>query len=153
MSRRLDDLCPRFRPVAESVIARCVEAGQAVLIVDTLRTLAEQAEYLRRGTSQTMNSLHLPQRSCGVCSELRNSDGSFGRSHAIDLAPYEIWQANGPDKVSWDSAHPGWRVIGAAAAAAGATWGGHWRTFRDLAHIQDAFGVGRVSRVVQPQEE
>lgn len=153
MSRKLGDLCPRFRPLAESVIARCVEAGQMVMIVDTLRTQVEQAEYLRRGVSQTMNSLHLPQTRCGVCCEIRNSDGTLGLSHAIDLAPYEEWSRKGPDKLSWDSAHPGWQIIGQAARSVGLTWGGDWRTFKDLAHVQDSVGVGKAARLVQPQED
>jgi hypothetical protein len=48
MSRRLDDLDPRFRPLAFEFLARLTEAGIHVMIVDTLRTPAEHAANLAR---------------------------------------------------------------------------------------------------------
>ena len=39
MSRALDDLDARFRPLAVELLARCAEAGVPVLIVDTLRKI------------------------------------------------------------------------------------------------------------------
>ncbi len=44
MSRRLDDLSDRFRPMAFEFIARLTEAGIPVMVIDTLRTPEEQAE-------------------------------------------------------------------------------------------------------------
>ncbi|MGO4398463.1 M15 family metallopeptidase [Achromobacter sp. PAB15] len=56
------------------------------MVVEGVRTLAQQREYVTKGASQTMNSLHLKQQ-----------DG-FG--HAVDLAPlvgrtipWENWEA------------------------------------------------------------
>lgn len=84
---------------------------------DGLRTEAEQREYVRRGVSRTMNSMHMRQR-----------DG-FG--HAVDLVPY----INGQLRWEWKpifhiaaAVHQAARELGVAL-----TWGGVWdRAFADL---------------------
>jgi hypothetical protein len=116
MSRRLDDLAPVFRPLAIELIARCVEAGIGVMIVDTLRTPEEHAENLRRGVSWTSRSKHL--------------DGL-----AIDLAPYDVYALAGPDKLMWDSANPVWGKLGAIGERLGLRWGGRWRQ-KDMGHFE-----------------
>lgn len=100
---------------------------QDFTVYDGLRTEAEQREYVRRGVSKTMNSMHMKQ-----------SDG-FG--HATDLVPW----INGQARWEWKPIF----VIAAAArkaldavndrrAAAGknplvVTWGGVWdRSLKDL---------------------
>ena len=116
MSRKLDDLSDRFRPLAIELIARCVEQGIAVLIVDTLRTKAEQAENIRKGVSWTQNSKHLT-------------------GDAIDLAPYETYELHGGDKLQWNTAEPVWQRMGAIGEALGLRWGGRW-TVKDTGHFE-----------------
>lgn len=116
MSRRLDDLSPRFRPLAVELLARCVEAGIAVMIVDTLRTPAEQAENIAKGVSWTTNSRHLT-------------------GNAIDIAPFSQWQLHGPDKVQWDGNDPVWMQIGLLGEALGLRWGGRWKQ-ADWGHFE-----------------
>lgn len=116
MSRSLNDLAPVFRPIAMELLARCVEAQIPVLIVDTLRTQAEQDEYRRRGVSWVTRSKH--------------QDGL-----AIDICPYDVYQASGPDKLAWDAASPLWPRVGAIGEALGLRWGGRWKV-RDLGHFE-----------------
>ena len=116
MSRRLDDLDPRFRPRAFELLARCTEAGIVVLIVDTLRTPEEHAENLRRGVSWTIRSKHL--------------DGL-----AIDVCPYETYALYGPDKLRWDEADPIWARLGIIGEKLGLRWGGRWAT-KDFGHFE-----------------
>lgn len=47
-----------------------------VTVLEGVRTVEQQEEYVRTGKSQTMKSKHLPQED--------------GLSHAVDLAPYPI---------------------------------------------------------------
>ena len=115
MSRRLDDLSQRFRPLAVELLARCVEAGIHVLIVDTLRTPAEHAANLAKGVSWTKHSKHL--------------DGD-----AIDICPYETWHLRGADKLAWNDG-PTWDRLGAIGEALGLRWGGRW-TVKDLGHFE-----------------
>lgn len=77
---------------------------------DGIRTLQEQREYLRKGTSTTMNSKHLPQRD--------------GYGHAVDLVPY----INGQLRWEWE---PIYRIAAAMCSAARELqlplrWGGVW---------------------------
>lgn len=116
MSRRLDDLHPDFKPKAMELLARCVEQGIAVMVVDTLRTKEEQAANIAKGVSWTPNSKHL-----------------IGK--AIDICPYETWAAHGPDKLNWDGADPIWTKLGVLGESIGLVWGGRWRV-RDLGHFE-----------------
>ncbi len=116
MSKALNDLSPRFRPLAIELLARCLEAGIAVCIVDTLRTPEEHAANLAKGVSWTTRSKHL--------------DGD-----AIDICPYAVWDAHGPDKLLWDAGDPIWQKLGAIGEALGLRWGGRWKV-KDMGHFE-----------------
>ncbi len=116
MSRLLNDLDPTFKPIAMELLARFTEAGICVLIVDTLRTEAEQQENLARGVSWVLRSKH--------------QDGL-----AIDVCPYETWALAGADKLQWDSDDPVWLKLGVIGEALGLRWGGRW-TQRDMGHFE-----------------
>lgn len=116
MSRRLDDLDPRFRPLAMELLARCVEQGIAVMVIDTLRTPEEHAANLAKGVSWTARSKHL--------------DGL-----AIDVCPYHSWQLHGSDKLQWDPTDPAWTAIGRIGEEIGLRWGGRWKQ-KDLGHFE-----------------
>lgn len=104
MSRRLDDLSPRMLPLAMQLIARCIEAGIMVMIVDTARTAEEQAANVAKGVSWTLKSKHLT-------------------GDAIDICPYSVYDLHGPDKLQWDGGDPVWRKIGAIGESLGLKWG------------------------------
>lgn len=116
MSRKLDDLAPEFRPLACELIARCAEAGIAVMIIYTRRTQAEQDALIAGGRSWTTHSRHLT-------------------GHAIDICPYEEYELVGPDKLQWNGSDPVWQRIGNIGKGLGLVWGGDW-TQRDLGHFE-----------------
>lgn len=116
MSRKLDDLSPRFKPLAIELVARCVEAGIPILIVDTLRTPAEHAANLASGVSWTTRSKHLV-------------------GDAIDVVPWSVWDVDGPDKLLWDSGHPIWQKVGKIGESLGLQWGGRWKQ-KDMGHFE-----------------
>lgn len=116
MSRKLDDLSPRFRPLAVELLARLCEAGIPVMVIDTLRTAEEHAANLASGVSWTKRSKHL--------------DGD-----AIDICPYAIFDVAGPDKLLWDAGHPVWPKVGAIGEALGLRWGGRWQQ-KDMGHFE-----------------
>lgn len=126
MSRRLDDLSPRFRPLAVELLARLTEAGIPVLIVDTLRTAAEHAENLKKGSSWITLSQHLDGKTRGF---------PHHGSDAIDLCPYAQYDLHGPDKLQWDAKDPVWQKIGAIGEALHLRWGGRWSP-PDLSHFE-----------------
>lgn len=104
MSRSLDDLSPRMQPLAFQLIARCIEAGIMVMIVDTLRTPEEQAANVAKGVSWTTQSKHLT-------------------GDAIDICPFSVYDLHGADKLQWDGSDPVWRKIGAIGEGLGLKWG------------------------------
>lgn len=118
MSRKLDDLSPRFRPVAFELLARFTEAGLMVMIVDTLRTPQEQATNLANGVSWTLKSKHLT-------------------GDAIDVCPYKMYALRGPDKLEWGADDPVWPKLGAIGMGLGLKWGVIRNGMRvDLGHFQ-----------------
>lgn len=91
------------------------------MVVEGVRTVAQQREYVTKGASQTMASYHLPQ--------------ADGLGYAVDLAPLV------GGAIPWNE----WArfkdladVVKACAAELGVPveWGGDWRSFRDGPHFQ-----------------
>lgn len=116
MSRALDDLDPIFKPVAIELLARSVEAGVCLMIVDTLRTPEEHEANLAKGVSWTKHSKHL--------------DGL-----AIDICPYDTYQLHGPDKLQWNADDPAWEKLGVIGESLGLRWGGRWKQ-KDPGHFE-----------------
>ena len=136
MSKSLDNLCPKVRPKIYHALALIISRGVHVIITDTLRTKEEQEKLLAAGRSQTMNSKHLPQTRCEACHQLPNTEGTFGMSHALDVAVYSEWSSHGSNKLNWDGTHPDWQAIGECVREAGLRWGGDWTSFKDYAHME-----------------
>jgi len=85
-----------------------------------VRTVEEQRALVKKGASNTMNSLHLPN--------------AFGESEAVDIKVY----VNG--SITWDSKYFR-KVAGAIFKAAfqlgiEIEWGGHWENLYDTPHFQ-----------------
>jgi hypothetical protein len=148
MSRALDDLCPLLLPTATAFLARMIELKRPVVLIDTLRTRAEQEKYLERGSSWTVRSKHLAQIACPRCGHLPNSEEQRGRSHALDVAPYQDYErANGKlieIKLNWDADDPVWETVAYEGELLGLTSGKRWST-PDCAHLElrlDYMGAG-----------
>lgn len=110
----LEGVHPKLIEVVKLAIS---VTDQDFAVHDGLRTPAEQREYVRRGVSKTMNSMHMKQ-----------PDG-FG--HAVDLVPY----INGQLRWEWK---PIFNIAAAVHQAAKELdvpliWGAIWdRGFLDL---------------------
>lgn len=104
-------------PLVRAVEAAILRSRQDFSVHDGLRTPAEQANYVRAGTSTTMDSKHIKQ-----------ADG-FG--HAVDLVPF----INGKLRWEWPAIYPIAAAVRAVAIEQGVRirWGGAWdRTLNDL---------------------
>lgn len=119
--RSLDRLVGVHPDLAEIVQLAIQRTTVDFTVVEGVRTLERQREYVARGASQTMASYHLPQ--------------ADGLSHAVDLAPlidgvipWSNWQAFAGLA----------RVVKACAAELGVPveWGGDWKTLKDGPHFQ-----------------
>lgn len=118
------------------VVKRAIEiTPQDFAVHDGLRTEAEQTDLVRRGASQTMNSMHRKQ--------------ADGYGHAVDLVPY----INGKLRWEWDAIYPIAAAVKFAAAELRVPirWGGCWEfmsqikgsTAADLEKAVEAYGAAR----------
>lgn len=123
MSRALDDLSARFRPLAVEFLARLVEARIAVVIIDTLRTPDEHARNLAAGRSWVKHSKHL--------------DGD-----AMDVCLLDVYDIGGRNKLNWDATHPKWAQVAEIAESCGLRSGFRWAV-KDCGHVE--FPSGDVS--------
>lgn len=120
--RALQGVNPRLvavvRRAAEIVSAQ--GTGLGMIVTEGLRTPARQAELVKAGASQTLNSKHLP--------------AADGMSRAVDLA------ATVKGAVRWD--WPLYQQLAAAMKQAAGeqgtaiVWGGDWRTLKDGPHFE-----------------
>lgn len=143
MDRALDSLSTDFKPVAIELLARLVERGVHVLIVQTSRTLAEHQQNLANGTSATAHSKHLPRRLRGLIVGTADDD----KADAMDLCPFEVWQIAGPDKLQWSEATPegkaAFEAIRDIAESLGLRSGGRWVRPHDPGHVEWLFAGER----------
>src|SRR5712692_9008639 len=116
MDTSLDHLDPRFRNKAFELLARMAEQRIPVLVVNTLRTAAEQVDAIKRGVSWVDHSKH--------------EDGL-----AIDLVPLASFILHETSKVDWNPNDPVWLTMGTIGERLGLVWGGRW-TKRDLGHFE-----------------
>lgn len=109
------------------VVVRARRAA-SFIVTEGLRTKERQAQLVRIGASQTMNSRHLT-------------------GHAVDLAAWLDDGDGSPEggEIRWD--WPLYEKIGAAMKAAAAAenvqmdWGGDWPRFRDGPHFELRWAV------------
>ena len=113
----------------------CIDNGIEVLIYETIRTVEQQREYVRKGASQTMRSYHLV-------------------GQALDFVPI---QSNGTEDWNGYNKEP-WASAIRYAKQIGFEWGGDWKGFVDSPHLQynykgygtDTFGKGAQNVVTPP---
>ncbi|PFU43799.1 peptidase M15 [Bacillus cereus] len=123
----LNKLADNTKAAAFKWYQYCVDNGIEVLIYETIRSIEQQRENVRKGASQTMRSYHLV-------------------GQALDFVPInssgtEDW--DGYNKEPWASAIRYAKNIGFE-------WGGDWQGFVDSPHLQynykgygtDTFGKG-----------
>lgn len=96
------------------VIERARESAMFV-VLEGLRSLAQQQRNVNAGVSQTMHSRHLT-------------------GHAVDIAPL----VDGGITWAWPAYYPLAKVVKAAAEKEGVPveWGGDWPRFKDGPHWQ-----------------
>jgi hypothetical protein len=133
MSRALDDLSTDLRPKAFELLARLVERGVSVMIVDTLRTEAEHLANLKSGASASKFSRHLARKLRRFC---QPDDPNREKADAMDVCPYELYALHGPDKLQWEPGDSAWKVIGEEAERLGLVWGGRWVKPFDPGHVE-----------------
>lgn len=95
------------------------------MVTEGVRTPERQRKLVKKGASQTLNSLHLPQ--------------ADGYAHAVDLAAWV-----GEVRWDWPLYHKIADAMKLAASELGIPieWGGDWSTLKDGPHFQLPRGYG-----------
>lgn len=131
----LNKLADNTKAAAFKWYQYCIDNGIEVLIYETIRTVEQQHEYVRKGASQTMRSYHLV-------------------GQALDFVPI---QSNGTEDWNGYNKEP-WASAIRYAKQIGFEWGGDWKGFVDSPHLQynykgygtDTFGKGAQNVVTPP---
>lgn len=112
-------LCPCIRSQYRAFLLGSKEAGIDVATIETGRDAERQQYYVDHGTSQTLNSYHLPHPPNGL-------------SLAFDVCPRAYLTLKG-----WNPGGVYWIRLGTLGRSLGLEWGGDWRgDFVDRAHFQ-----------------
>ncbi len=114
MSKSLNALHSKFKPLAEQLIANANAAGLNIVIIETTRTLAQHQENLKNGASRAKRSKHI--------------DGL-----AIDIAPKVLLVIK-----NWAPHDLRWDILGEVGKKLGLVWGGDWKDFVDKPHFEYA---------------
>lgn len=112
---------PKFSPTLRLLLTEAIKDSPIdFTILETVRTLEKQKEYLAKGTTKTLKSRHIP-----------NTNKS-GYCEAFDIAPYPInWQdINRFNKLSEHI------LKKANQLNIPITWGGTFKTLVDMPHYE-----------------
>ena len=123
-SRNLSDLHPKVKTLCEQFIASCAKQNIDVLITSTYRDAESQNVLYAQGRT-------LPGK------KVTNAKGgqSFHNWRvAFDFVPIVNGKAMWADTALFTK-------CGEIAESVGLEWAGRWKTFKELAHCQQTFGL------------
>jgi hypothetical protein len=127
----LESLHPYFRDKVMELIRLCKASGISLVVVETYRTPAKQAEYYSMGKKYTRTPGGKSRHQYGL---------------AVDLVPVidsiPVWSN---DRL--------WKKIGVAGEKLGLRWGGRWHTPYDPAHFEwsDGTSIYQLARGYLPK--
>lgn len=111
--KNLAGLQADFRAKVIAILKELAGKGWKPVVAEGLRTKAQQRIKVQKGYSKTMNSRHLT-------------------GHAADIIDRRYGWGGPAANLNFAF----WNDLGAAARARGLTWGGDWKSFKDVAHVQ-----------------
>ena len=125
----LNSLSPGFRKNVETILLHLEGKGWVPVVYHGSRTVEEQAEIVKAGHSKTMKSFHVEHT---LLSKGRNGVYWQETGEAADIVDARYLWA-GP---AADLDFQFWIDLGVLAKALGLEWGGDWKKFKDVAHVQ-----------------
>lgn len=125
----LETLSPSFQRHVATILLHLEGKGWSPVVFHGERTKEEQAEKVKAGYSKTLNSFHVAGSSLN-----KGRNGLYWRikGEAADIVDVRfLW--SGPAE---DLDFQFWSDLGAIARTLGLVWGGDWKKFRDVAHVE-----------------
>jgi peptidoglycan L-alanyl-D-glutamate endopeptidase CwlK len=133
----IDTLHPVFRWQLQKVLDELTKLGWKPIVASGVRTRAQQAKKVKQGYSKTMNSWHVQ----GVHQLL-----PFGKD-AVEVvngaAADVVDKRYGWGGLAANRHFRFWKDLGRIAKKHGLEWGGDWKKFPDVAHVQMRFVESR----------
>ncbi|MBL8483568.1 MAG: M15 family metallopeptidase [Rhodocyclaceae bacterium] len=129
--KKIASLAPALRPKVEAVLAALAARGFKPKVFFGWRSVAVQMEIVRKGNSKVKFSFHNAQLPDGT-----------PNAYAVDIIDQRWAWSDAAEKNGF------WEALGEEAKKLGLFWGGDWKTFRDVAHVQlvDNRELARVKR-------
>ncbi|MFZ5479061.1 MAG: M15 family metallopeptidase [Myxococcota bacterium] len=127
--QKIRSLTPDMRKPVREVLADLRAQGFQARLYFAWRSVAVQAELVRKGHSTVSFSFHNAQRRDGT-----------PNACAVDVIDSRWAWGAGAEASGF------WRALGEAGKSRGLYWGGDWKRFRDVAHLQ-LYSNGDLSRV------
>lgn len=146
---KLTGLQPVIAAGMIALITGCYNRGVQIIITQGLRTYAEQDNLYAKGrTAKQLAAVGLskvtPQPKEDIVTNARGGYSNHNFGWANDFA---LLLPDGRT-VSWDTLRdddkdslPDWSEVVEEAKKLGFEWGGDWRTFKDMPHMQMVFGL------------
>ena len=113
--QHLARLDPRIRAKVAAVLTDLRGHGLDPVIAQSWRSVAEQQRLKAMGRSTVSWSFH------------NHTRGGKPAALAADIVDRRL---------GWGAPETFWQLLGRSARAHGLTWGGDWKRFRDVAHVE-----------------
>ena len=123
MSRKLEDLEPETRAMADKLIEQAQAAGFPIMVTQTLRTFFEQDLLYAQG--RTKEGKIVTNAKGGY------SWHNFGRA-------FDVVFVDADGKPDWEGP---WDDLGVLGETTGLEWGGRWKSFHDRPHFEHRSGM------------
>jgi peptidoglycan L-alanyl-D-glutamate endopeptidase CwlK len=120
VDRSLDELAPVFRMKVDELLFRMKSKGHDPIVAESVRTNERQTYLYGFGREYDDGR--------GIVTHSKDADETW---HHFGLAVDIISESK-----QWDASPRFWNDLGANAIALGLSWGGAWRSFKDLPHVQ-----------------
>jgi peptidoglycan L-alanyl-D-glutamate endopeptidase CwlK len=117
--KKIASMFPDMRPKVEAVLAGLRERGFQPKIVFAWRSVAVQLELYRKGNTTVKFSFHTAQKKDGT-----------PNAYAVDII--DVRYAWNPSAETAGF----WKALGDEGKKQGLYWGGDWKSFKDVAHLQ-----------------
>lgn len=118
-AKRLGAVHPKLADKVQEIFLDLAAKGFTYEVVQGLRTYAEQDKLFAQGRTAPGN----------IVTKARGGESNHNFGLAVDVCPYR----NG--KLDWNY-RAGFLALDAAAEKAGLNWGGDWKKFLDLPHLE-----------------
>lgn len=121
INKGLDNLHPDYRDRFAGFMDEATKKGLNLDVASTYRSPAEQQSLFDQGR-KTPGS---------IVTNARPGTSAHNYALAVDVVPSGLQQ-----QPNWAPDDPRWQEMGALAQNQGLNWGGSWKSFKDMPHVQ-----------------